>query len=50
MASLNLKLASHQINQHILQNNAEIITAKVEIKNTGDAFLKNVDVDLNIGN
>ena len=30
-------------------NNAEIITAKVEVKNSGDAFLKNVDVDLNIG-
>lgn len=30
-------------------NNAEIITAKVEVKNSGDAFIKNVEVDLNIG-
>lgn len=30
-------------------NNAEIITAKVELKNTGDAFIQKVDLDLNIG-
>lgn len=30
-------------------NNAEIITATVNVKNTGDAFLKNIDATLNIG-
>ncbi len=30
-------------------NNAEIIKAKVEVKNSGDAFIKNVDVDLKTG-
>jgi hypothetical protein len=30
-------------------NNAEIITATVNVKNTGDAFLKNIDANLNIG-
>jgi len=30
-------------------NNAEIIIAKVELKNTGAAFIKRVDLDLNIG-
>ncbi len=30
-------------------NSAEIIRAKVEVKNTGNTFLKQVDVDLNIG-
>jgi uncharacterized repeat protein (TIGR01451 family) len=30
-------------------NDAEIITATVEVKNSGDAFIKKVDVDLNIG-
>jgi len=30
-------------------NNAEIIKAKVEVKNSGAAFIKKVDVDLNIG-
>ena len=30
-------------------NNAEIITATVNIKNTGDAFIKNIDATLNIG-
>jgi uncharacterized repeat protein (TIGR01451 family) len=30
-------------------NNAEIITAKVDVKNSGDTIIKNVDIDLNIG-
>ncbi len=30
-------------------NNAEIITAKVVVKNSGDAFIQKVDLDLNIG-
>ncbi|MFH1322395.1 MAG: hypothetical protein ABIH80_00995, partial [Methanobacteriota archaeon] len=30
-------------------NNAEIITATVNVKNTGDAFIKNIDATLNIG-
>jgi len=30
-------------------NSAEIITATVNVKNTGDAFLKNIDATLNIG-
>ncbi|MDD5615322.1 MAG: hypothetical protein PHH85_03890 [Candidatus Methanoperedens sp.] len=30
-------------------NNAEIITATVNVKNTGDAFSKNIDATLNIG-
>jgi hypothetical protein len=30
-------------------NNAEIITASVNVKNTGDDFLKNIDATLNIG-
>ncbi len=30
-------------------NNAEIITAKVEVKNTGNAFIEKVDADLKIG-
>jgi len=32
-----------------ISNSAEIIKAKVEVKNTGKAFIKKVDVDLNIG-
>lgn len=30
-------------------NSAEIIKAKVEVKNSGDTFIKKVEVDLNIG-
>ncbi|GFO97956.1 hypothetical protein ig2599ANME_2167 [groundwater metagenome] len=30
-------------------NSAQIITAKVEVKNSGEAFIKKVDVDLKIG-
>ena len=30
-------------------NNAEIITATVKVKNIGDAFIKNIDTNLNVG-
>lgn len=32
-----------------ISSNAEIITATVNVKNTGDAFIKNIDLTLNIG-